>query len=446
MTQPDTAVTAAAASVETTSTGEPRLVGSGHRVIDVVTRAYLDGFPPAEALLAADGVPIGRAGVVAAVSYCADRQCDAGPTYCQGCRLAVKARNLETFDDFCRQYAAIEFDDGQRLTGPGAGVLKAPSLEMLSRSWSGEQVFFHARRVHRRLHKEREPRPKRMSGGPGSDGVADAVPVIILVTPQMADNIGMAARAMANFGLDEMRLVNPRDGWPNERARHAASGANGVIDQANAYPNTKAAIADLNWVAATTARQRGMNKRVLTPEQAAAEMLRRIQAGERVGILFGPERQGMENDDIALADAVVMAPVDPRFASLNLAQAVLLIGYEWMRASGLGTLGRVTTYETPAEPGLVTRGSPPASKAELIGLFEHLEAELDASGFLKPLDKRPAMVRNIRTMLARMAATEQEVRTLRGIVAALTYKHLRRKHGKNDTGAPEAAGGPGDKP
>jgi tRNA/rRNA methyltransferase len=435
----------AAIAIVAEANHEPMVGTTSYRVLDIVALAYRDGLPAADALAGADGTPIGRSTVVAAVNFCADRGCETAQSYCQGCRLATRAKHLETLDDFCRQFAVVETAAGQRLLGPGSGTLQTPSLEELARTWSGEQMFFHARRVHRRLHKEREPRPKRMSDGTEAIG-HDEQPVVILVTPQMADNIGMSARAMANFGLDEMRLVNPRDGWPSEKARHAASGANGVIDAANAYADTKSALADLHWVIATTARQRHMNKPVLTPEQAAAELLERIEAGQRVGILFGPERQGLENDDIALADAVVMAPVDPRFASLNLAQAVLLLSYEWMKIAKRGTLGRVTTYEKPATPGLVTRGSPPATKSELIGFFEHLEAELDLSGFLKPPDKRPAMVRNIRTMFERMGATEQEVRTLRGIVAALTYKHLRNRLGSNATPGGDAQAEPRNKP
>jgi len=144
-----------------------------------------------------------------------------------------------------------------------------------------------------------------------------------------------------------------------------------------------------------------------------------------VGVLFGAERQGLENDDIAVADAVVMVPVDPRFASLNLAQAALLMGYEWMKATERGTLGRVTTYERALTPGLDLRGHLPASKEDVFGLFDHLERELDASGFLKPPDKRPGMINNIRTMLQRMQPTEQEVRTLRGIIASLTAARRR---------------------
>jgi tRNA/rRNA methyltransferase len=241
------------------------------------------------------------------------------------------------------------------------------------------------------------------------------------VRPQLADNIGMVARAMANFGLSELRLVAPRDGWPNEKARIAASGANAIIDDADSFPDFGAALTGLNWVCATTARQRDLVKPILTPAQAVEEMRRRFAEGQRCGILFGPERNGLETEEVANADAVVMAPVNPSFASLNLAQAALLLSYEWMKQSGGGTLGRVTTYEQPVEAGLRTRGYPPASKQELLGFFQHLERELDAQGFFSSPEKRPSMVQNIRTMFTRMGATEQEIRTLRGIVKALVH-------------------------
>jgi tRNA/rRNA methyltransferase len=245
--------------------------------------------------------------------------------------------------------------------------------------------------------------------------------VIILVRPQLADNIGMVARAMANFGLEQLRLIAPRDGWPNEKARIAASGANLIVDEAEAYPTLAEGLAGLNWVCATTARQRDLAKPVLTPEQAVAEMRSRTGEGQRCGILFGPERNGLETEEIANADAAVMVPVNPNFASLNLAQAALLMGYEWMKTGSAGTLGRVTTYEQPVQPGLRTRGSPPATKEELLGFFEQLERELEAQGFFSPPEKRPNMVQNMRTMFTRMQATEQEIRTLRGIVKALVY-------------------------
>jgi tRNA/rRNA methyltransferase len=158
---------------------------------------------------------------------------------------------------------------------------------------------------------------------------------------------------------------------------------------------------------------------VLTPEQAVEEMRRRLEKGQRCGIVFGPERNGLETGEAANADALVMAPVNPNFASLNLAQAVLLLSYEWMKQGGGGTLGRVTTYEVPLQPGLKTRGSPPASREELTGFFEHLERELDAKGFFTAPEKRPSVVQNLRSMFVRMGATEQEIRTLRGIVKAL---------------------------
>ena len=239
-------------------------------------------------------------------------------------------------------------------------------------------------------------------------------PVIILVEPQLAENIGMAARAMANFGLSELRLVAPRDGWPNEGARAAAVGAVHLLDAARLCQTTAEAIGDLNYVLATTARSRGQMKRVLLPEAALADVQLRGSAGQRTGILFGRERTGLENDEISLADAVVTFPVDPYFASLNLAQAVLLIGYEWARISGRGL---------PAEPA---PGTPPASREGIVGLFDHIEAELEAAGFYPP-DKKPVMSRNMRDMFHRMGLTEQDVRTWRGAIRALAEGRKRRK-------------------
>ncbi len=249
-------------------------------------------------------------------------------------------------------------------------------------------------------------------------------PSIILVRSQLGQNIGTAARAMANFGLDELRLVAPRDGWPSEYANKAASGADHVIGEARVYERAEAAVADLNFVMATTARPRDMAVRVFTPEEAAREMHERVRRGEKTGILFGPERSGLENDEIALADAIVMAPVNPDFASLNLAQAVLMFAYEWYKplASSLGDGRRIGK---PGATGLNMRKSRPGTKEELIGFFEHLEAELDEAGFLRPVEKRPTMVRNIRNLFQRAELTEQEVRTLRGIIASLVRQHKR---------------------
>jgi tRNA/rRNA methyltransferase len=252
-------------------------------------------------------------------------------------------------------------------------------------------------------------------------------PAVILIEPQLGENIGTSARAMANFALDDLRLVRPRDGWPNEHARKAASGADWIIDRAKLFEDAAEAIGDLSYVYATTARPRGMVKPVITPEQAGEDMRRRIAMGEKVGIFFGRERFGLRNEEVALADTIVMAPVNPAFASLNVAQAVLLMGYEWYRREAT-TLGQETPQE-PAYPGPHTpmAGSRPANKEELEGFFVHLQTELLDCGFLRPPEKVPSMMRNIRNLFLRAGLTEQEVRTLRGIVAGLTYRHTRAK-------------------
>jgi len=233
-------------------------------------------------------------------------------------------------------------------------------------------------------------------------------PVIILIEPQLGENIGAAARAMLNCGLTRMRIVRPRDGWPNERALAAASGADAVIQAAEIYDSTSAAIADLNYVLATTARQRDMVKTILTPEAAAAELHARAGAGQHAGILFGPERTGLMNDDIPLADAIVTVPVNPVFSSINLAQSVLLIGYCWWRM-------KVAAGARRLEIG----GSRPATKEELENLFQRLEIALDEGGFYTTEQQRPTMVRNMRNLLQRAQMTEQEVRTFHGVIVAL---------------------------
>ncbi len=236
-------------------------------------------------------------------------------------------------------------------------------------------------------------------------------PAIILVDPQLGENIGMVARAMLNCGLVDLRLVRPRDSWPNDKAVAAASGADAVLDRARLFPDTAAALADLRVVFATTARPRDMTKPVLTPEAAAARMREIADAGDnRCGVLFGPEAKGLHNDDVALADGILAVPLNPAFSSLNLAQAVLIVGYEWLKAGS----------EAP-EPALsVPKETRPATKQELLGLFEHLERELDACGFLRVREKRPTMVRNLRNVFQRTGLTEQEIRTLRGVIKGLT--------------------------
>lgn len=235
-----------------------------------------------------------------------------------------------------------------------------------------------------------------------------AAPVIILVEPQLGENIGAVARAMLNFGLTELRLVRPRDGWPNPTAVTNASGADSVLDGASLYDSVADAVGDLSTVLAATARPRDMVTEVVSPGGAATRLHRAIGAGERAGVLFGRESSGLDNDAIALADAILNVPTNPGFASINLGMAVLLLGYEWFCCDD----------ETPAE-GLRTDRSNPATKAELVGFFEHLEGELDACGFLRVREKRASMVRNLRALFQRARLTRQEVRTLRGVVTGL---------------------------
>jgi len=245
-----------------------------------------------------------------------------------------------------------------------------------------------------------------MAGTDHTRATAHGGPAVILVEPQLGENIGAAARAMLNVGLTDLRLVRPRDGWPSEVARAAASGADAVVDGARLFPDVAAAIGDIRRLYACTARRRDMAKPVVTAEAAAAEMRALSPGGGACALMFGPERAGLGNDDVALADALVAVPLNPAFASLNLAQAVLLLGYAWLRAG-------------EGEPAGEADRDPPATKAELIGLFEHLEGELDAAGFFANRERRPVTVRKIRNMFQRAGLREFEVRILRGVVAAL---------------------------
>lgn len=246
-----------------------------------------------------------------------------------------------------------------------------------------------------------------------------AAPAIILVEPQLGENIGTAARAMANFGLTDLRLVAPRDGWPNEKARAAASRADHVIDRAQVFASAGEAVADLGFVYATTARMRGLPKPVIGPREAVGELRARAGAGQATGILFGRERWGLDNEEIAHADALVTFPVNPAFASLNIAQAVLLMGYEWISAGLSGDL--------PARRPLPELDWTPAPKAELFGLMEHLESALEPTGYFRTEDMKPTMVQNLRALLQRPGFTVAEIRVLRGIVAALERRHERRQ-------------------
>ncbi len=392
----------------------PRLGGSEVAVAEVVYACHELTIDQGLARVAISGLD--RTTLEPILTYCAEERCIADAASCPGCRRRSEVEGVASFDQFIARHREIVVGDGSvRLTGTGEGTLHVDSLEALAKTWSGEKYWYWARRVLRKL---RHGIRRAHLQGAAFAGEGET-PAILLMEPQLADNVGMVARAMANFGLDSLRLIAPRDGWPNEKARIAASGANFVIDDAVAFPTLSDAIGDLNWLAATTARQRDLRKPVMTPVEAAAEMRMRIARGERCGVLFGRERNGLETGEVANADALVMIPVNSRFASLNLAQAVLILGYEWMKVGEGQSLGRVTTYETPLTPGLNLGVSRPATKEELIGFFGQLEGELERLGFFNPPHRRATVVDNVRTMFSRMGATEQEVRTLRGIVATL---------------------------
>lgn len=230
-------------------------------------------------------------------------------------------------------------------------------------------------------------------------------PAFVLVRPQMGENIGAAARAMWNFGLDRMRLVAPRDGWPNPSAVAMSSGAGRLLDEAQLSEDISGAVADCSWVLATTARPRDMTKTVYTPEAAMAETARRIAAGERVAVLFGPERAGLENEDVAQANAIVSVPVNPAFASLNLAQCVLLCAYEWQRA---------TQEAAPVIEALA--GTEFAAQHEVDHLARHYEERMEEAGFFFPATKAPAMKLNLRNMWSRMPLTRADVQMLHGMM------------------------------
>jgi tRNA/rRNA methyltransferase len=238
------------------------------------------------------------------------------------------------------------------------------------------------------------------------EGLNPTAPAVILVYPQLGENIGMAARAMLNCGLSDLRLVQPRDGWPSEKARRASAGADQVLEDAGLFETVSDAIHDLDLIYAASTRQRSMTKPVFTPPAAASAMRERNLPG--TGIMFGNEAMGLNNDHLALADAMVSVPLNEEFSSLNLAQAVLITAYEWFKAA-----------DATPEIQMPMTHTRPANKEELMGLFEHLERDLDAGGFFHIREKRPIMVRNLRNLLQRAKLTEQEVRTLRGVISGL---------------------------
>src|ERR1700742_4048452 len=240
------------------------------------------------------------------------------------------------------------------------------------------------------------------SGGPPPP------PPGILGEPQLGENIGMAARAMGNFGLTRLRIVNPRDGWPNVHARRAASGADHILDDVELFDTVEQAVADCSLLFATTARAHDQAKPVVAPEAAAREIATQVAGGGQVGILFGRERYGLQNEEVALADRIITFPVNPGFASLNLAQAVLLVGYEWFKLSTAGAL-----------PFAMPEHSEPASQHQMQAFFDNLVRELDKVEFLRPAEKRETMLVNLRNIFARMDPTKQDMHTLHGVVMAI---------------------------
>jgi len=232
-------------------------------------------------------------------------------------------------------------------------------------------------------------------------------PVVVLVEPQMGENIGAAARAMANFGLSRLRLVKPVQGWPNERAKTMAAGADRVLDATELCDSLEQAIGDCSFVVATTARVHDQAKPVVSAETAVAEMAPRIAAGETVALVFGRERYGLENDEVGQADRILTLPVNPAFASLNLAQAVVIVAYEWFKRAG------------PGLPFATAERSPPAPKEQIAAFFANLEGELEKAEFFRPEEKRGVMRTNLRNIFQRIAPTQQDIRTLHGVVNAI---------------------------
>ncbi len=237
--------------------------------------------------------------------------------------------------------------------------------------------------------------------------IEQPAPIVVLVEPQMGENIGAAARAMANFGLAKLRVVKPLQGWPNEKARVMAAGADRILDGAAVYETLAEAIADCSFVLAATARSHDQAKPVISPEQAAAEMVPHVAAGENVAIVFGRERNGLEFHEVGMTDRIVTLPVNPAFASLNLAQAVVIFGYEWFKRAGEGL-----PFGAPDK-------SPPVTKQQLESFFADLERELEKVEFFRPAEKRGVMVVNLRNIFQRIQPTQQDIRTLHGVVTAI---------------------------
>lgn len=264
-----------------------------------------------------------------------------------------------------------------------------------------------------------------MAGTNHKQGLLAEGPSIILVEPQLGENIGMAARAMANFGLIDLRIVNPRDGWPSQSANSAASGAVYVLEQAKIFPTLREAIADLNYIVATTARKRDGFKRVLGPIEASQNLRARFSAGQGTGLLFGRERIGLRNEEVSLADDIVTFPVNPAYASLNIAQAVLLMSYEFLKTADASN--EALPFEGPSFQE--------APKDDLFGLFNQLEDALDGRGYFRTDEKKPILTENLRAVLSRPGFSTEEIRVLRGVISSLD-RFTRQ--------LPRGSGSPGD--
>ena len=255
--------------------------------------------------------------------------------------------------------------------------------------------------------------------GSGTDSTkpwSEGGPVVILVEPQLGENIGSAVRAMGNFGLSRLRLVNPREGWPNPKAVTFASGADRILENAEVFPDVRSAVAGLSFLAATTARERGMAKPVMGADALAGEIVSRMAGGDEVGLMFGRERTGLYTEEVSLADVIVTLPVNPAFASLNLGMAVAIVGYEWFKLSSSGAL----PFQQPDRYRL-------ADKADLLSFFDHLEQELEDALFFRSPEKKPSTIRNIRNIFHRVGLTRQDIATLHGMITALVEGRAKRE-------------------
>jgi len=267
--------------------------------------------------------------------------------------------------------------------------------------------------------------------GSGTDSTKDWIeggPVVVLVEPQLGQNIGSAARAMGNFGLSRLRIVNPRQGWPDEKARVFSAGADRILDAAVLYPDLRSALDGVTYAIAATARERGMAKPVYGADVAAGECLTRLGQGEDVALVFGRERTGLYTEEVSLCDAILTLPVNPAFASLNLGMCVAVSAYEWFKLSSGGAL----PFSQPER-------SPPAEKQDLFAFFAHLERELEEASFFRSPEKQPSTIRNIRNIFHRVTLTKQDLATLHGMITALVEGRAGREARKQEHIAREQA-------